>query len=125
MTRTRPSPRVAGWLLACACSFALIGGAAESALAAERQAPVVFLDLATLPPAAPSIAAVAEAAPEVAATPPPAPEVPDAAEADPSVVFPVPAKTSLIIPNKAPVASLREFACKPLITRAESWTKLR
>lgn len=93
MTLTRPSSRVAGWLLAGACSLALIGGAAAFALAAERQAPVLFLDLATLPPAAPSIAAVAEAAPEVAATPPPAPEVPDAAEAEPVIPDEVTAPT--------------------------------
>jgi protein TonB len=93
MTRTRPSSRVAGWLLAGASSLALIGGAAAFALAAERQVPVLFLDLASLPPAAPSIAAVAEAAPEVAATPPPAPEVPDAEEAEPVVPDEVTAPT--------------------------------
>jgi protein TonB len=68
--------RLAGWALAGAGAVALLAGAAALALAADRPPPVLILDLGQLPPAAPSIAAVAEAAPTVVSAPP-LPEAPD------------------------------------------------
>lgn len=86
MTRARPMVRLAGWLLAGAVALGLIGGAAAFALAAERRADVLVLDLGTRPPSAPALAAVAEAAPEVAAADPSPPEPSDLA--DPAPVVP-------------------------------------
>ena len=85
MTRVRPIWRAAGWLLAGAVAVGLIGAAAAFALAAERRAQIVVLDLAAVPPTAPAVAAVAEAAPDVAAVPPPAPEFTEPEEAAPVV----------------------------------------
>lgn len=107
MTRARPSSRVAGWLLAGACSLALIGSAAAFAFAAERQATVLFLELASLPPAAPSIAAVADLAPEIAVAPPPMPDFPGAAEAGAEPV--VPDTTSAPIREAAATLALPEL----------------
>lgn len=92
MTRARPVRRVAGWLLAGAVAICLIGGAAAFALAAERRAPILVLDLAAMPPAAPAVAAVAEAAPDVATTPP-APDYTEADEAAPVVPETTPTPT--------------------------------
>lgn len=92
MTRARPVRRVAGWLLAGAVAICLIGGAAAFALAAERRAPILVLDLAAMPPAAPAVAAVAEAAPDVATTPP-APDYTEADEAAPVVLETTPTPT--------------------------------
>ena len=83
--------RVGGWLLAGAIAAGLVGGAAAFALAAERRASILVLDLAAEPPAAPAIAAVAEAAPDVALAEPvlPEPDLPDPAEAtDPAAILP-------------------------------------
>lgn len=89
MTARGPDTRTVGWVLAGAAAAALLCGAAAMALAAERQAPVLFLDLGALPPAAPAVAAVAEAAPQVMDEAPVAPdepapveEAPDLPEAD-------------------------------------------
>lgn len=96
--------RLAGWLLSGAVAVALLCAAAAFALAAERKAPVLFLDLAALPPAAPAVAAVAEPAPQVADQ---APDVPAAAAMSlPKVDVPVIADLYLpALPEKpVPVA---------------------
>jgi periplasmic protein TonB len=85
MTRARPASRGAGWLVAGVCALTLMGGVAAIALAAERQAPVLYLDLASRPPAAPSIAAIAEAAPDVASAALPMPEAEEDTEPGPVV----------------------------------------
>lgn len=86
MTVPRDRARVAGWIVAGLGALGLMGGAAAFALAADRRAGLVILDLATLPPAAPAIAAVAEAAPEVAPSEPSLPAA--AAPDDPAPVLP-------------------------------------
>jgi periplasmic protein TonB len=55
-------------------ALGLLGGAAAFAFAAERRPSLLVLDLATQPPAAPAIAAIAEAAPEVVAAEPVLPQ---------------------------------------------------
>lgn len=77
MTPDARRSRAGGWALAAAAA-SLLCGAAAFALAAERQAPVLFLDLAELPPSAPAVAAVAESAPQVVDEAPPAPPEPAA-----------------------------------------------
>jgi len=79
-----PNPRIAGWALAGVAAAALLGGAVM-ALAAERQSPVLVLDLGVLPPVAPAVAAVAESAPQVAAEAPVAPDEPAPVEAAPEL----------------------------------------
>ena len=83
MTGLRPTARSAGWVMAGAIALGLIGGAAAFALAAERRASALILDLGVEPPSAPAIAAVAEAAPEVAAADPVLAEPSGATEATP------------------------------------------
>jgi len=79
-----PNARTVGWTLAGVAAGALLGGAVM-ALAAERQAPVLILDLGVLPPVAPAVAAVAEAAPRVADEAPAAPDEPALDEATPTL----------------------------------------
>lgn len=85
MTAFRPDARAVGWAMAGAAAVALLCGAAAVALAAERQAPVLFLDLGAMPPAASAVAAVAEAAPQMMDAPPPAPAEPEVPEAAPDL----------------------------------------
>jgi protein TonB len=80
-----PGARAAGWALAGTLASALLYGVAAMALASERQAQVVILDLGALPPAALSVAAVAEAAPELVDAAPLAPTEPDLPEEVPEV----------------------------------------
>ncbi len=77
MSFRRSRHRIAGWLVAGMAALGLLGSAAAFALAAERRTSLLVLDLATRPPAAPAIAAVAEASPEVV---PAEPVLPEAAE---------------------------------------------
>ncbi len=96
--------RLAGWLLSGAVAVALLCAAAAFALAAERKAPVLFLDLAALPPAAPAVAAVAEPAPQVADQSPAAPDKVAADEASPNLPKPdqapdVPAAAAMSLPK--------------------------
>ncbi len=88
MTGRSPRSRFGGWALSATAAASLLCGAAAIALAAERQAPVLVLDLAELPPSAPAVAAVAEAAPQVMAEALPAPD--DPATAEPAPVLPQP-----------------------------------
>lgn len=79
-----PNARAAGWALAGVAAAALLGGAVM-ALAAERRAPVLILDLGALPPAAPAVAAVAESAPLMVDELPVTPDEPAPAEAAPQL----------------------------------------
>lgn len=85
MTAFRPDARAVGWAMAGTAAVALLCGAAAVALAAERQTPVLFLDLGAMPPAAPAVAAIAEAAPQVMEAPPPAPAEPEVPETAPDL----------------------------------------
>lgn len=92
--------RLAGWLLSGAGSAALLCAAAALALAGDRQAPILILDLAATPPAAMAVAAIAAPAPRVPDLPPPAP---DAAHMDePAPTLPPPA----LAPDLPRVATL-------------------
>lgn len=88
MIPQRPRDRLAGWFLSGTGAAALLCAAAAIALAGDRQAPILILDLAATPPAAPAVAAIAEAAPQVADRPPPAPEAPPDDELAPKVPTP-------------------------------------
>ena len=85
MTGFRPNARAVGWAMAGAAAVALLCGAAAVALAAERQAPVLFLDLGAMPPAAAAVAAIAETAPQVTEATPLAPAEPEMPEAAPDL----------------------------------------
>lgn len=76
MTAQGPKARLFGWLLAGTTAGAFLCGAGALALTGERQAPVLFLDLAERPPSAPAVAAVADSAPQVVDEAPPAPAKP-------------------------------------------------
>src|SRR5690606_33890452 len=80
--------RMGGWVLSATTAASLLSGAAAWALAADRQAEPLFLDLGRSPPAAPAVAAVAEAAPEVMDESPPAPDDPAPPEARPDMPEP-------------------------------------
>lgn len=123
MTRAQVAARAAGWLMASAVAVGLIGGAAAFALAVERRAGVMVLDLGTNPPAAPAIAAVAEAAPEVAATEPTLPALAERTETAPVVPDvaddPVPAAAPLTLPQiDPPVAT--ELSLPAAVTESET-----
>ena len=111
MTNQATRERLAGWLLSGAVALALLCAAAAIAFAAERQAPVLFLDLAALPPAAPALAAVAEAAPQVVDEAPTTPDEPAATEPEPRLPEPdlapkIPASASMALPKiEAPVTA--------------------
>ena len=85
MTTLRPDARAVGWAMAGAVAMALLCGAAAVALAVERRAPVLMLDLGALPATAPAVAAVAETAPQVMETTPLAPAEPEMPEAAPDL----------------------------------------
>lgn len=85
MTTLRPDARAAGWAMAGMAATALLCGAAAVALAAERRAPVVMLDLGVLPATAPAVAAIAETAPRVMEAMPLAPAEPEMPEAAPDL----------------------------------------
>lgn len=107
MTALRPDARAVGWTMAGVAATALLCGAAAVALAAERQAPALVLDLGALPPAAPAVTAVAEAAPRVREAAPLAPTEPEMPEAAPDLPLADPApKLAAAAPLAQPVPDL-------------------
>ena len=117
MTAREPRSRLGGWALSATVAGSLLWSAAAIALASERQAPVLVLDLAELPPSAPAVAAVAEAVPQVVDKAPPAPEDPAAAEPAPDLphpdVAPDLATASAVSIPKAEVPVTADLALPP------------
>ncbi len=80
--------RQTGWVLAGAAAAGLLSSAAVLAFAADRRAPVLYLDLGASLPAAPAVSAVAEAAPQVVDQAPETPQEPPPPEEAPTLPKP-------------------------------------
>lgn len=111
---------LAGWLGAGFASVAILSGATAAVLAAQHREPVLMLDLGRVPPAAPSIAAIAEAAPDVVGEAPatPLPPAPVADEVAPAPAADAPARPETAPPTRMAMAPAAPDKAPPPVAAA-------